>query len=170
MKESLDVVQVATLNYLGEDERTKNSFHLHVPQGAIPKDGPSAGVSIFSSLVSVIKNKPLNPNLAMTGEITTLGEVVAIGGVREKLTACKNHNITQVILPYSNKRDFEKLPKDFKEGFTVFFCKNIEDVYRVAFTDDRDGIDTLVYEKDEKVEQIFGEEIIIEDNQLDLLM
>ncbi|CAI2378439.1 unnamed protein product [Moneuplotes crassus] len=170
MKESLDVVQVATLNYLGDEVEGKNEFHLHVPQGAIPKDGPSAGVALFCSLASIIRNKSLNPNLAMTGEITTLGEVVAIGGVREKLTACKNHNITQVMLPYSNKKDFEKLPDDFKEGFEIFFVKNIEEAYRVAFTNDREGIESKYYEKDEKVEQIFAEEIMLDDNQLDHLI
>jgi ATP-dependent Lon protease len=93
--------------------------------GAIPKDGPSAGVSIFAALMSIVTNKPLKGNFAMTGEITTIGEVIAIGGVREKLTACMNHNITQVILPYSNKKHFEKLPEEFKKGFTVYFAKNI---------------------------------------------
>ena len=170
MKESLDVVQVATLNYLGDEIEGKNSFHLHVPHGAIPKDGPSAGVALFCSLTSIIRNKPLNSNLAMTGEITTLGEVVAIGGVREKLTACKNHNITQVILPFSNKKDFERLPADFKEGFEIYFVKNITEAYRVAFTDDREGIESKIYEKDERVEQIFGEEILLANNQLDELL
>lgn len=137
MKESFDVVQVATFNYLQEEfdfkkeDFERDSYHLHVPQGAIPKDGPSAGVALFSSLVSLIQDKPLRPNLAMTGEITTLGEVVAIGGVREKLTACKNHNITNVILPYSNKKHFDKLPDDFKEGFTIYFVKHIRDVYKI---------------------------------------
>lgn len=170
MKESLDVVQVATFNYLGEDKKVKGSYHLHVPHGAIPKDGPSAGVALFCSLMSIINDTPLNPNLAMTGEITTLGEVVSIGGVREKLTACKNHNITQVILPYSNKKDFEKLPKDFKEGFEIYFVKNIGEAYRVAFTDDRQGIECKFYAKDEEVEQIFTEEIILDNNQLDRLV
>lgn len=137
MKESFDVVQVATFNFLTEkhqytqEDYDKFSYHLHVPQGAIPKDGPSAGVALFASLTSIIKNKPINANLAMTGEITTLGEVVSIGGVREKLTACKNHDITRVLLPYSNKKDFEKLPIEFKEGFQVFFCKNIDDVFKL---------------------------------------
>ena len=137
MKESFDVVQVATFNFLQsefdytKEEYEENSYHLHVPQGAIPKDGPSAGVALFISLVSVIQNKPLKPNLAMTGEITTLGEVVSIGGVREKLTACKNHNITRVILPFSNKKHFDKLPEEFKEGFEIFFVKDIKDVYKL---------------------------------------
>jgi ATP-dependent Lon protease len=70
--------------------------------GAIPKDGPSAGVSLFTALMSSAIGKPVAANLAMTGEITTLGDVCTIGGVREKLTACKNHHITRVILPLSN--------------------------------------------------------------------
>lgn len=89
--------------------------------GATPKDGPSAGVSLFTALISSALNRPVTPNLAMTGEITTLGEVISIGGVREKLTACKNYNITRVILPISNKKDVKKLPIEFKLGFTVYY-------------------------------------------------
>lgn len=72
----------------------------------------------------------------MTGEISTLGEVIAIGGVREKLTACKNYRITNVILPYSNEKNFNKLPAEFKSGFTIYFVKSIEEVYRIAFTNE----------------------------------
>lgn len=176
MKESFDVVQVAAFNYLSEhhnfskEDFEKASYHLHVPQGSIPKDGPSAGVALFASFVSLIQGKPLNPNLAMTGEITTLGEVVSIGGVREKLTACKNHNITRVILPYSNKKHFEKLPSEFKEGFQIFFVKNISDVYRICFTEDFSGIETKIYEKDEEAANMFSEEIILDKNQLEGLV
>jgi len=101
--------------------------------GSIPKDGPSAGLSLFSALVSIAIQKPVLKNLAMTGEITTLGEVIAIGGVREKLTACKNHQITRVILPYSNRKNVTKLPDEFKKGFTIFYAKNIEQVYKICF-------------------------------------
>ena len=69
----------------------------------------------------------------MTGEITTLGEVISIGGVREKLTACKNHQITRVILPLSNRKNVAKLPDEFKRGFTVFFVKNISQAYKICF-------------------------------------
>jgi len=93
--------------------------------GATPKDGPSAGTSLFTSLVSSAINKPVAANLAMTGEITTLGEVISIGGVREKLTACKNHNITRVILPISNRKNVKKLPDEFKLGFTIYYVSNI---------------------------------------------
>ncbi len=102
-------MKLAAFNFLEEFHLCKNfdrdSYHLHVPMGATPKDGPSAGVSLFASLVSAALSRPVAPNLAMTGEITTLGEVCAIGGVREKLTACKNHNITRVILPLANKKN-----------------------------------------------------------------
>jgi len=102
-------VKLAAFNFLQESKGfkdfDKDSYHLHVPMGATPKDGPSAGVSLFASLVSAAINRPVAADLAMTGEITTLGEVCAIGGVREKLTACKNHNISRVVLPLSNKKN-----------------------------------------------------------------
>lgn len=76
----------------------------------------------------------------MTGEITTLGEVISIGGVREKLTACKNHNISRVILPMSNKKHVAKIPDEFKKGFTIFYVKNINQVYKICF-DSEENID-----------------------------
>ena len=97
--------------------------------GATPKDGPSAGVSLFCALVSSATNKPVAANLAMTGEISTLGEVITIGGVREKLTACKNHNITRVVLPLSNRKNVKKLPEEFKKGFTIFYVKDIKQLH-----------------------------------------
>jgi len=128
--ESLEVVKIAVFNFLEEKHLSKNfdkdSFHLHVPMGATPKDGPSAGTSLFAALVSVATQRPVASNLAMTGEITTVGEVISIGGVREKLTACKNHDITRVILPLSNKKHVSKLPQEFKKGFTIYYVKNIE--------------------------------------------
>ena len=109
MKESVEIVKIAVFNYalqelqMAPEALESCSYHLHVPQGAIPKDGPSAGTSIFAALMSLLINKPVKQNLALTGEISTLGEVITIGGVREKLTACKNHGISQVVLPYSNR-------------------------------------------------------------------
>jgi ATP-dependent Lon protease len=106
---------------------------LHVPMGATPKDGPSAGTSLFASLMSSALNKPVAANLAMTGEITTYGEVISIGGVREKLTACKNHNVTRVVLPLSNKKNVKKLPAEFKTGFTIYYVTNIKQLYSICF-------------------------------------
>lgn len=129
MKESVEVVKIAAFNFLVQNQLApdfdKNSYHLHVPMGAIPKDGPSAGVSLFAALTSIAVGKPVVESIAMTGEITTLGEVIAIGGVREKLTACKNHQINKVILPISNRKNVTKLPEEFKRGFTIFYVKDI---------------------------------------------
>jgi ATP-dependent Lon protease len=137
MKESLDVVKIAVFNYIQEHKLNesfdKEAYHLHVPMGATPKDGPSAGTSLFAALMSIATEKPVAGNLAMTGEITTLGEVISIGGVREKLTACKNHQITRVILPLSNKKNVKKLPEEFKKGFTIFYVTNINQLYNIAF-------------------------------------
>jgi ATP-dependent Lon protease len=83
--------------------------------------------------MSVALNKPVSANLAMTGEITTLGEVISIGGVREKLTACKNHQITRVILPLSNKKNVSKLPDEFKKGFKIFYVTNTDQLFSICF-------------------------------------
>jgi ATP-dependent Lon protease len=137
--ESVEVVKIAVFNFLYNEniarDFDKDSYHLHVPMGATPKDGPSAGVSLFTALVSSATGKPVAANLAMTGEITTLGEVISIGGVREKLTACKNHNITRVILPVSNKKHVKKLPEEFKKGFTIYYIQSIKQLYEIAFGD-----------------------------------
>lgn len=144
MKESVEVVKIAVFNYLVQrnlaPDFDKNSYHLHVPMGAIPKDGPSAGISLFTALVSIAINKPAVPSIAMTGEITTLGEVIAIGGVREKLTACKNHQINKVILPLSNRKNVTKLPDEFKRGFTIFYVRNISQVHKICFETDETGL------------------------------
>lgn len=130
MRESVEVVKIAAFNFLAKNnlgqDFEKDNYHLHVPMGAIPKDGPSAGVSLFAALTSIAIKKPVIENIAMTGEITTLGEVISIGGVREKLTACKNHQIRRVILPLSNRKNVKKLPEEFKRGFTLMYVTNIE--------------------------------------------
>ncbi len=137
MKESVEVVKIAVFNFLTQNNISKdfdkNNYHLHVPMGSIPKDGPSAGISLFAALVSIATQKPVLKNLALTGELTTLGEVISIGGVREKLTACKNHQISRVVLPLSNKKHVAQLPEEFKRGFTIFYVKNINQVYKICF-------------------------------------
>lgn len=151
--------------------------------GATPKDGPSAGVSLFASLVSAALNKPLAANLAMTGEITTLGEVCAIGGVREKLTACKNHNITRVVLPLSNKKNVKKLPEEFKRGFTIYYVTNIKQLYEVCFPSDEHTanseelhsklkemeVEIDVFEKDDFHKVVFEGENIDQANKIEQL-
>ena len=145
MKESLDVVKIAVFNYIQEHKLNENfdkeAYHLHVPMGATHKDGPSAGTSLFAALMSIATDKPVASNLAMTGEITTLGEVISIGGVREKLTACKNHQINRVVLPLSNKKNVKKLPDEFKKGFTIFYITNIDQLYQICFSTESNSSD-----------------------------
>jgi ATP-dependent Lon protease len=112
-----------------------SSIHLHVPSGAVKKDGPSAGVTIVTALLSLALNRPVRPKLAMTGEISLTGRVIRIGGVREKTMAAKQFGCDTVVLPLENKSDFEKLPAYIKSGLTVHYARDYEDVFRVAFGD-----------------------------------
>lgn len=183
MKESLDVVKIAVFNYIEEkklsDAFDKEAYHLHVPMGATPKDGPSAGTSLFAALMSIATDKPVAGNLAMTGEITTLGEVISIGGVREKLTACKNHQINRVVLPLSNKKNVKKLPEEFKKGFTIFYVTNIDQLYNICFSTDANskeyghltdiGVEIEQYESDTFMDQVLNGEVIWENNLLETL-
>ncbi len=113
----------------------KCTVHVHVPEGAIPKDGPSAGVAIATALVSLFTQKPVNPKVAMTGEITLTGKVLPVGGIREKVTAAKRAGIETVILPKWNKKDLDKVPEHIKEGLKFEFVDKIEDVVRIAIGD-----------------------------------
>ena len=115
-----------------EDFHEKTDVHVHVPAGAIPKDGPSAGVSMFTSLVSLLTGKPVKDKLAMTGEITLRGNVLPIGGVKEKVTAAHRSGIKHIILPDHNKKDLEEIPEHIKKDLDFYFAKEIMDVIDVA--------------------------------------
>ncbi len=115
-----------------EDFHEKTDVHVHVPAGAIPKDGPSAGVSMFTSLVSLLTDKPVMDKLAMTGEITLRGNVLPIGGVKEKVTAAHRSGIKHIILPDHNKKDLEEIPNHIKKDLNFYFAKEIMDVIDVA--------------------------------------
>lgn len=107
--------------------------HIHVPAGATPKDGPSAGITMATALISMIRKKPVRKKLAMTGELTLTGQVLPIGGVKEKVIAARRSGCRFLIFPESNKKDYDELPEYLKKGFTVFFASCYEDVYRHAF-------------------------------------
>lgn len=109
-----------------------NDIHLHVPEGAVPKDGPSAGGAVCTSIVSLMTNIPVNKNVAMTGEVTLRGRVLAIGGLREKLLAALRGSIKTVIIPSENEKDMQEIPASIKEGINVVFAKNIDEVMKVA--------------------------------------
>ncbi|MDD9332013.1 MAG: endopeptidase La [Wolbachia sp.] len=109
-----------------------NDIHLHVPEGAVPKDGPSAGVAVCTSIVSLMTNIPVNKCVAMTGEVTLRGRILAIGGLREKLLAALRGSIETVIIPSENEKDMQEIPTNIKEGVNVVFAKNVDEVIKVA--------------------------------------
>jgi len=110
----------------------KTDIHVHVPAGAIPKDGPSAGVSMVTSLVSLLSGVPVKAKVAMTGEITLRGNVLPIGGVKEKVTAAHRSGIKEVILPDHNRKDLEDVPDNVAKDMVFHFAKEIKDVLKVA--------------------------------------
>jgi len=109
--------------------------HLNVPEGAVPKDGPSAGVTMTASLLSLCLNKPLRPNVAMTGELTLNGLVLRVGGIKEKTIAARRENVTTLILPMQCKADFMELQEYIREGVTAHFVDHFDEVYKLAFED-----------------------------------
>ena len=138
MKESaeaaLSLVR-ARAKKLGIDERfyEKSDIHIHVPEGAIPKDGPSAGIAIFSSLVSLLTEKPVDSQIAMTGEITLSGRVLPVGGIKEKVIAGKRAGIKKIIMPKWNEKDLKELPTYVKEGIEFVFVENVDEVLKEVF-------------------------------------
>ena len=121
---------------LEEEWFDKNEIHVHLPGGAIPKDGPSAGVTLASTLLSLVTNIPLKNNIAMTGEITLSGRVLPVGGVKEKTLAAFNHGIKKVILPEKNKKDLEELPKEVKSSMEFFLVSDLDDVFKKVLSID----------------------------------
>ncbi|TNN16429.1 Lon protease isoform 2 [Schistosoma japonicum] len=112
----------------------ESDIHLHVPQGATPKDGPSAGVTMVTALLSLACNKPVRPNLAMTGEISLTGKVLPVGGIKEKVIAAKRGGVTTIILPETNRKDFDDLASFIKEDLQVYFVQHYKEIFPVAFS------------------------------------
>ncbi|KZN12966.1 endopeptidase La [Marinomonas sp. TW1] len=141
MKESADIAYSYVFSHTKSYQRAPEFFdkclvHLHVPEGATPKDGPSAGISMATALLSLAKGEPVRRGLAMTGELTLTGQVLAVGGIREKIIAAKRSKINEVILPEPNRRDFDELPESVKDGMTVHFAERFTDVEKVVFNRD----------------------------------
>ena len=112
----------------------KKDFHIHVPEGATPKDGPSAGIGMVTSIISAITEIPVNKNVAMTGEITLRGLVLPIGGLKEKLLAAHRAGIKKVLIPIENKKDLVEVPKTVLESIEIIPVKNVDEVLKVALT------------------------------------
>ncbi len=121
--------------WLGIDEKfyEKKDLHLHIPEGSIPKDGPSAGLAIICAMISSLLNYSFPSDIALTGEITLTGEVIKIGGVPEKISAAKRAGIKKVIMPEENKREIEKMKPSLKEGLKFTFVKHVDEVIKDLF-------------------------------------
>jgi ATP-dependent Lon protease len=134
MKESAQAALTLARNFLGE-ALEKTDLHIHVPAGATPKDGPSAGVAMFLSIVSLLTDKPVRADVAMTGEISLRGLVLPIGGVKEKTLAALRAGIKTVMLPRRNAKDLEDVPAEAKEKLEFVFLDRVEDAVRTAIGD-----------------------------------
>jgi ATP-dependent Lon protease len=111
----------------------KHDFHIHIPEGAVPKDGPSAGITMATALLSAITEKAVKASVAMTGEITLRGRVLPIGGLKEKILAAKNAGIKTVLVPKKNEKDIEEISAEIKRGIEIVFVENMEQVIEQAF-------------------------------------
>jgi ATP-dependent Lon protease len=110
----------------------KTDIHVHVPAGAVPKDGPSAGVAMFTALSSLLMKRPVRADVAMTGEITLRGLVLPVGGIKEKVLAAKRAGIQGIILPERNRKDLADLPPDARKELKFHFVRNVDDVLEAA--------------------------------------
>ena len=122
---------------INDDLFSRTDMHIHVPAGAIPKDGPSAGITMATAIASALTGKPVNKSVAMTGEVTLRGRVLPIGGLKEKTLAAKRMGINRVILPSRNKKDIEDIPKYIKKDMEFILVDTMDDVLKVALKTDR---------------------------------
>ncbi len=120
-----------------EDIFNKIDIHIHVPAGAIPKDGPSAGITMAAALASALTNRPVSKDVAMTGEVTLRGRVLPIGGLKEKALAAKQAGIKSIIIPKRNKKDLEEIPKNVRKGLEFVFADTMDDVFTAALKNQR---------------------------------
>jgi ATP-dependent Lon protease len=137
MKESasiaLDYVRSNAIKYgIDSDIFAKNDIHVHVPEGAVPKDGPSAGIAITTAIVSCLTRQPVDANVAMTGEVTLRGYALPIGGLREKSLAALRSGIKTIIVPKENQKAVDELPKEVKEALNIVYMKTVDDALDVA--------------------------------------
>ena len=120
---------------VAEDSLQAKEVHIHVPAGAVPKDGPSAGITMATALISAVSGKKVRSDLAMTGELTLTGRVLPIGGVKEKVLGAVRAGINQIILPIENEADLEDIPEDLRSSLTFHFASTLDDVVKVALTE-----------------------------------
>jgi len=137
MKESAQAALSFSRSYcagsdLPKDFFTTHDFHIHVPAGSVPKDGPSAGITIAAAIVSVVLGRPINRRVAMTGEITLRGDILPIGGLKEKVLAAKAAGVKRIVLPRLNERDLHEIQPELRKGLTFHFAEDMRDVLDIA--------------------------------------
>jgi len=124
---------------LPEDWFATHDVHIHVPAGAVPKDGPSAGITMATAIASLVRGEPVSEDVGMTGEVTLTGQVLPIGGVREKVLAAQRAGLERVILPRENEHDLDELPAETREAIEFVFVDSIDEVFDAAFGGERAG-------------------------------
>ncbi len=136
MKESVQIALSYVRSHASElgidPAKLRGRFHVHVPAGAVPKDGPSAGVTMTTALVSLLTDTPVRPTVGMTGEVTLQGRVLPIGGLKQKVLAAHRAGLTEVILPKRNEGDLDDVPEQVREQMTFHIAEDIADVLEVA--------------------------------------
>ena len=138
MKESAQIAisyvrSISNRYNIEEDYFEKHDIHIHVPEGAVPKDGPSAGVTMTTAVLSAITEKKVRGDIAMTGEVTLRGHVLAIGGLKEKLIAAKNAGVTEVFVPAKNKKNVKDIDSEITNGLKITYAMRVEEIIRAAF-------------------------------------
>ena len=136
MKESATLAHRYALAHTEElgisSEMIARDVHIHVPEGAIPKDGPSAGITMTTAIVSAMTGRPVRPNVAMTGEMTLRGKVLPVGGIKEKILAAKRAGIKEIIMCAENRRNVEEVNPEYIKGLTFHYVTGVDEVLRIA--------------------------------------
>ena len=138
MKESAKIAYSFSKAFLSELEPSNKVLqsaviHLHVPEGATPKDGPSAGCTMVTALLSLALNKPIRQNFALTGELSLTGKVLPVGGIKEKIIAAKRVGVEVIVLPEENRKDFSDLPDFIRQDLSVHFVSHYKEIFDIAF-------------------------------------
>lgn len=120
---------------LSKDFYKQIDIHIHIPEGAVPKDGPSAGITMATAIISALTNKKVRNDIAMTGEITIRGRVLAIGGLKEKILAAKRAGIFEVIVPKENEKNIQEISSDVLDDVTVIYAETMDDVLKHVFAE-----------------------------------
>ncbi|XP_002022586.2 lon protease homolog, mitochondrial isoform X2 [Drosophila persimilis] len=162
MKESAQIALTVARNFIVKRDFNNQylefqNIHLHIPEGAVPKDGPSAGITIITALISLATNRSVRKDVAMTGEISLKGKVLPVGGIKEKAIAARRCGINCLILPADNQSDFAELPKFITEGLEVYFAATYEDVYNIAFSEPTQNVDVTAKVVQVPLEKVSGE-------------